>query len=330
MVTSDIAAHRRAQAIARLDLLERVGDPALTGIARLAAYVTGAAAAAVHIIDDEHQHRIAGHGAPLGTHPREDSMCRLVVDSERHIVCADATEDERLAYSSFVWGSEPVRFYASLPLRTSEGVVVGSLCTFDQLAHDISAEQVARLEDLAEQVVFTLELRRVARDLGHAACHDPLTGAVNRLVLSDRIAQAFARRLREGGETFVALCDVDHFKTINDVLGHDAGDEVLVQVVSRLRGALRPHDTVARVGGDEFIVVAELPHGVDSLIADRLHAALAAPMRCGGVQREVGVSLGCVLAEPGEDVRDLLRRADETMYAVKAARRGRASAAATA
>jgi hypothetical protein len=91
MLANDSHATRHTAAIARLGLLERAGDPALTGITRLASYVSGAAGAAVHVLDDAHQHRVAGTGAPLGDHPREDSMCRLVVDSEQRIVCAEDT-----------------------------------------------------------------------------------------------------------------------------------------------------------------------------------------------------------------------------------------------
>jgi diguanylate cyclase (GGDEF)-like protein len=317
MRAPDHATRRRADAIAQLGLLERAGDPALSGITRVAAYVSGAAAAAVHILDEDHQHRIAGHGAALGDHPRDDSMCHLVVDSAQRVVCADATEDPRFGFSSFVQGPDPVRFYASVPLRASGDVVVGTLCAFDTTPRTISDAQVALLEDLAEQVVSTLELKRIARDLGHVASHDALTGAVNRLVLGDRLAQAFARRLRGGGETFVALCDIDDFKTINDTHGHAAGDEVLVEVADRLRRALRPHDTVARIGGDEFVVVAELPGMTHVDLGARLDSALAAPVRYDGEDRVVRVSVGCVMAEPGEDVRDVLVRADAAMYREK-------------
>jgi len=86
---------RRANAIASLGLLEQAGDAALTALVRLGTYVTGARAGAVHLFTEEDQHRVAAVGAPLGEHPREDSMCRLVVDDEQRIVCADATRDPR-------------------------------------------------------------------------------------------------------------------------------------------------------------------------------------------------------------------------------------------
>jgi diguanylate cyclase (GGDEF)-like protein len=329
MPANDSHATRHTAAIARLGLLERAGDPALTGITRLAQYVSGAAAAAVHVLDDAHQHRIAGTGAPLGDHPREDSMCRLVVDSEQRIVCADATGDPRFSYSSYVRGEQPVRFYASVPLRASDGTVFGTLCTFDTVAHELRDEQLTLLEDLAGQVVGQIELTRVAVELGHVASHDPLTGAVNRLVLGDRLAQAFARRIRHGGDTFLAVIDINHFKTLNDVHGHAAGDQVLISVAHRLMGSMRAEDTVARIGGDEFVVVAEIdstPAAAEAVMG-RIEGALADPVAYGGEFHPVQVSVGGILARPGEDIRSLLCRADDAMYARKAAMHASAPAA---
>jgi diguanylate cyclase (GGDEF)-like protein len=328
MLVDDSAAARRNEAIARLGLLERAGDPVLTAVTRLAAYVTGAAAAAVHIVDDVLQHRVAATGAELGSHPRGDSMCRLVVDSEQRIVCADATADPRFGYSSFVTGDRPVRFYASVPLRATDGAVLGTLCAFDTATRAVADRQLSLLDDLADQVVAQIELTRVALDLGHVASHDALTGAVNRLVLGDRLAQAFARRLRHGGDTFLAVIDIDQFKTLNDVHGHAAGDQVLVGVAQRLMAATRAEDTVARIGGDEFVVVAEIDASAAAAeaVMARIERALSEPIRFGDQERPVGASVGGVVATPGEDMRSLLRRADAAMYARKADRAHRPAA----
>jgi diguanylate cyclase (GGDEF)-like protein len=315
MLVHESVEGRRSHSIAGLGVLERAGSPALTGIARVASYVTGAAGAAVHILDEVHQRRIAADNAPLGEHPREDSMCRLVVDSEQRIVCADASADPRFSYSSFVQGDHPVRFYASVPLRTSDGVVVGTLCAFDIVAHELSDRQVSLLTDLAEQVISHLELTRIALDLGHVASHDALTGAVTRLVLADRLSQAFARRLRYGGETFLAVVDIDDFKLISDSYGNAAGDEVLVETANRLRLALRAEDTVARTGGDEFVILAEISADthVEKSLLRRIEDALAKPVHCAGEDRPVAVSVGSTFVETGEDIRAALRRAERVM-----------------
>ncbi|HET9104069.1 MAG TPA: sensor domain-containing diguanylate cyclase [Solirubrobacteraceae bacterium] len=311
---------RRDHAISRLGVLERAADPGLTAVCRLAAYVTGADNAAIHIIDSRTQHRVAAERAPLGDHPRQDAMCRLVVDGNQRIICPDATADARFDDSSFTRGPDPVRFYASVPLRMSDGVVIGSVCAFDSARRELDRRQLALLEDLAEQASAQIELAQVAGELGDLASRDPLTGAVNRRVLADRLGQAFGRQLRTGGQTLLAMVDVDDFKSFNDSYGHAAGDEILVTVARRLSRTLRGHDTVARVGGDEFVVLAETGGDATAArrLADDLQAALAEPFEITGCDRRVGVTVGCILARPGEDVRTALARADAAMYAGKA------------
>jgi diguanylate cyclase (GGDEF)-like protein len=312
---------RRAEAIASLGLLEQAGDSALTALVRLGTYVTGAGAGAVHLFTAEAQHRVAAVGAPLGEHPRGDSMCRLVVDDEQRIVCADATRDLRFGYSSFVQGLEPVRFYLSVPLRVSSGEVIGTLCAWDTEAHELDDEQLARFDDVAEQAVWRLELTRIARDVSDAACRDPLTGAVNRLLLGDRLAHAFGRRLRHGGEVLIVVIDVDDFKQVNDTYGHDVGDGVLVEIAQRLTAATRPQDTVARLGGDEFVVVAEVPDTHAALdVWERIEEAISGTIHVGDFADPVFMTVGATFAQPGDDPRSAIARADREMYSRKPGR----------
>jgi diguanylate cyclase (GGDEF)-like protein len=318
MLVDDVVTDRRKAAIARLGVMNRAGDPKLTGLCRIAAYVAGAGAAAVHILDDELQRRVASANAPLGAHPRADSLCHLVVDSEERIVCADVSEDDRFGYSSFVHGPDPVRLYVSVPLRTSEGIVIGTLCAFDTVAAEVSAEQVSLMEDLAEQVSAQIELQ-VAVELAELASHDMLTGAVHRVVLSDRLSQAAARQTRYGGQILLAVVDVENFRRINDFHGHAVGDEVLIAVAQRMMAAVRGEDTVARVGPDEFVVLAEIDDSPAAAIAlvGRIEGALSEPIELAGQPRHVPASIGTAFVEPGEDVRSALRRADAAMRARK-------------
>jgi diguanylate cyclase (GGDEF)-like protein len=312
-------AARRQATLTRLKLLERDGDPSLTALTRLASFIAGTSAAAIHVIDDTYQHRVAAVGAPLGRHPREDAMCHLVVDDEHHIVCEDATRDARFSSSPFVGGDEPVRCYVSVPLRMADDTVIGTLCAWDAEARSVGDEQLARLQDLAEQIASIMQFTRIVADLGDAAIHDPLTGAVNRLLLDDRLASAFARQIRRGGRVLVAVLDIDGFKQINDAYGHDGGDRVLIAIAQRLRVAMRNEDTVARIGGDEFAVIAEItPDGIEpARLIDRMERALAPPIAFGGAERRVRVSVGAAFAEPGDDVRTAIGRAGEIMVARK-------------
>ena len=308
---SEAQSHRLA-VVAELGLLDRVGDPVLTTLTRLAQTVTGAASAAVHVFDADAQHRVAGVGAPLIDHPAPDSMCRLVIEGGDRIVTQDATADARFEYSSFVKDPvAPVRFYASLPLRSGGDVVVGTLCAFDSEIRELDAEQLARLEDIAQLACSHIELMRIATELGRAATLDPLTGAVNRVIFDDRLAQALARRRRRGTPVIVALIDLDDFKAINDTHGHACGDAALQWVAGRLRDAVRSEDTVGRIGGDEFAVVAEVGSRDFGRLLQKLHQAAE------GFEPRLTFSVGAVSADDHDDVESLLQRADQAMYAEK-------------
>ncbi|QDU70074.1 sensor domain-containing diguanylate cyclase [Engelhardtia mirabilis] len=165
--------------------------------------------------------------------------------------------------------------------------------------------------------------------LMHDAHHDALTGAVTRGVLLDRVRQAVERgRRRPGLRTAVMFIDLDRFKPLNDEHGHAAGDAALIEVVRRLRGCLRPADTVARMGGDEFGVLLEDLDGARDAehVARRILASLRKPFQLDGLNLDLAASIGLVVVVgDGPDPDEVLRRADRAMYHAKAA--GRAALA---
>ncbi|GAC1375399.1 MAG: GGDEF domain-containing protein [Acidimicrobiales bacterium] len=164
--------------------------------------------------------------------------------------------------------------------------------------------------------------------LTHRASHDPLTGLANRVLFTEKLTEMLSAR---AGRSPVADCgllyiDLDNFKPVNDTFGHDAGDEVLLQVAHRLRSQMRPQDTAARLGGDEFAVcVPRIDQAGLSALATRIAAALDAPHQIHGRQVKVGGSVGAHLANPGASVDAALRQTDQAMYAMKNARRAGAA-----
>ncbi|GAA4625318.1 PAS domain S-box protein [Cellulomonas oligotrophica] len=163
--------------------------------------------------------------------------------------------------------------------------------------------------------------RKVAEEaLTRAAMHDALTGLANRALLVDHVAHEVARMRRDGGGLGLVYLDLDNFKDVNDSLGHEAGDTLLVEVADRLRRCVRDVDTAARIGGDEFVVLCTGLTSLDELVAlaQRVERALALDIVVGATTLSVTVSAGLVFRDDAEvEAEDLLRDADAAMYQAK-------------
>lgn len=174
-------------------------------------------------------------------------------------------------------------------------------------------------------VVSDVTAQSIARrELHEMAYHDPLTGLPNRALMFDRMSQALARAQRNGGRFTLLLLDLDGFKAINDSLGHEAGDVVLRTVAERLSGSLRESDTVARTGGDEFLVLLTTEATAEAAqpVARKLLAELGRPIAIGAAANSprttIGGSIGiAVFPDHGSDIDNLIAAADAAMYAAK-------------
>lgn len=174
------------------------------------------------------------------------------------------------------------------------------------------------LHDALQQANRALEDRLV-----HQSLHDPLTGLANRVLFRERVQHALTRVARGDGVSVLFL-DLDHFKSVNDSLGHAEGDRLLETIARRLLQATRGCDTVARLGGDEFGILLEGLTGEEEALTviSRVQDALGRPIALRGRELTVSGSIGLAGAEPGQDVVEVLRNADLTMYHAKAAGRG--------
>jgi diguanylate cyclase (GGDEF)-like protein len=207
-----------------------------------------------------------------------------------------------------------------LPLRT-KGRLHGTLVVAVDADRPVPAEIGDGLEVLSAQVALGLANVALTEDLRHRAFFDALTGLANRALLLDRLGQAIARARRERRLLAVLLLDLDHFKQVNDSLGHAVGDRLLVVVAERIGACARTSDTPARLGGDEFAVLLDGLHVPEdaALVADRLLARIGVPFRVDGAELVPRASVGIAVWSGEEDVDGLLRQADAAMYAAKRA-----------
>ena len=183
-------------------------------------------------------------------------------------------------------------------IRGQDGSITGAVVAF----HDVS------------------EARAKSLEMSHSAQHDVLTDLPNRVLFNDRLTQAITLAERQGKQLAVMFVDLDHFKKINDSLGHDVGDKLLQSVAARLIACIRRSDTVSRLGGDEFVVLlSQVEHAEDAAFSARkILRALTAPHTIDNKNLDINVSIGVsTYPSDGQDAEGLINRADNAMYEAK-------------
>ncbi len=194
-----------------------------------------------------------------------------------------------------------------------------------------SSDEVGRLSETFDRMADTLasdvqRQRQVETQLAHQALHDSLTGLANRAKFMDRLQDALARSSRSGSPVAVLFCDLDNLKAVNDRMGHTAGDDLLIGISERFRRSVRPSDTVARFGGDEFVVLcSEMAEPEDAtVVAQRLCRALEEPFVISGQQVKTSASIGIAVGSGAASTpEDLVQDADIAMYRAKEGGKGR-------
>ena len=241
----------------------------------------------------------------------------VLVDADRHVVLANPAARRILNLAEGPGATLGAEIAAVAPGRGEWLSPDGRLLEWEAGDASSSADlTVITLRDVSER-------RAATRALAFRAEHDALTGLVNQVRMRDELQAALARADRDGGRVAVLYLDLDGFKQINDTFGHAAGDALLVGVAQRLTAVCRAGELVARIGGDELVMVAEsFPLGFESRIAERVLASLVPPIQAAGRAVRVGVSIGvAVYPDHASDAEGLVRAADEAMYEAKRAGR---------
>jgi diguanylate cyclase (GGDEF)-like protein/PAS domain S-box-containing protein len=237
-------------------------------------------------------------------------IARLVNAQDRAVVLAFLHEIE----SDESGGSRSIEF--RIKHRDGRWITVEALATRPRDGSDLGL--ILTMRD-------TTERKKFEEQLTHQAFHDALTGLPNRALFHDRLGHALTRRSEDASTVAILFLDLDDFKTVNDSLGHEAGDEILVEVADRLQRCLRSSDTPARLGGDEFAVLLEGISDISEAVeaAQRIISCLERPLRLRGREITTTASIGISLGLPHiSDAHELLRDADTAMYAAKGRGRG--------
>lgn len=273
-------------------------------------------------IKDAWQERLRGW--VLWQQASEVPLGVLLLGTREPVVVSDASESDLLPAEMVA--DLALKTFVAIPLWSSSRFHGGVIYSSARSLRSWSSEDRHLVEQLALESALVIEnaqLRAAERahteQLAYLALHDALTGLPNRVLLADRLAAALRETARTRAEVAVLFVDLTSFKDINDRLGHDIGDALLVEVASRMEAVVRPGDTVARLAGDEFVLVLRnVSARVAVAVATRLCDAIAVPTRIGGhvvhVTAGVGIALG---ASDTATAPELLRRADTAMYRAK-------------
>jgi diguanylate cyclase (GGDEF)-like protein/PAS domain S-box-containing protein len=266
----------------------------------------------------------AGPESKIGSTFVSDGQATFTMQTQKPVVVEDMARETRFRESSMA---------QELGIRSGISVAIegrdrpfGVVAAHSTEPRTYTDEEISFLVTVANVLSAAVERGRDEDASRHAALHDPLTGLANRTLALDRLGYALERRRREGGEVAVLVVDLDHFKLINDSLGHAAGDELLKLVAPRLRAAVRAGDTVARLGGDEFAVISPGMERVRDVItiAQKLAGAVSRPFQLESGERFISASIGIAVAtQAADDAESLIRDADIAMYRAKGRGRSR-------
>ena len=330
----------RQQVLDNQELLDTPADPYLDVLVKIVAEMFEVKTVLISLVDRDRQWFKARRGLALAETPRCMSFCGHAILQDDLFMIEDTHQDQRFADNPVVTNPPFLRFYAGQPLLSQEGHAIGTLCLLHPQPKQLNNKQRQRLKDMATLAEGYLKLRHMSEQTTQLRAAlsreqrktmlDSLTQVWNRAGLEHFLPREQTRAEEREQKLGLLFCDLDYFKKVNDVHGHDAGDKVLWESARRIAGAVRPQDVVTRSGGEEFVVLTQV-HDEQELrmIGERIRAAVArSPIDAGEVELPLTISIGCALAEPQENPERALKRADKALYHAKGNGRNRVEFAA--
>jgi diguanylate cyclase (GGDEF)-like protein len=285
----------------------------------LAASICETPLSLVSLVDTNRLFFKSAHGMDIREVPYPDFFCGHAIRQRDVFVVPDASLDPRFASHPLVVDQPRIRFYAGAPLVTPQDYALGTLCVADFVPRRLDSKQIETLRILARQAMCQL-------DLNLQAMRDPLTGLYNRRQLDEGLHREVLRARRVGTPVGVMAIDVDHFKRVNDTLGHEVGDSALRGVAEELASCVREEDIACRAGGEEFVII--LPGTGKTALRSRAEAVRKrieqASISAGEGSLKLTVSIGLAsFPSYGDSGPAVLRAADVALYKAKASGRNR-------
>ncbi|MEH2074125.1 MAG: sensor domain-containing diguanylate cyclase [Nostoc sp.] len=321
----------RLKALAGYNILDTLPEQAFDDLTALAAYICKTPIALISLVDADRQWFKSKIGLKVREIPRESAFCsHTILQPEDILVIPNAIKDDRFAYNPLVRGNSKIRFYAGAPLVTPNGLSVGTLCVMDTVPRQLSYQQLDALRRLSRQAIAQMELIQEVRNRKQSEIEgrqlsltDDLTGLHNRrgffVMAEQQLKIAHRMRLL----CWVIFIDLDGLKQVNDTLGHEIGDALIIDAGQLLKQSFRNSDIVARLGGDEFIVfISSYFKDADS-IQEYLQVNIANFNQQQNRRYELSMSMGIERYSPESNMslEQLIAKSDELMYAHKRLKR---------
>lgn len=303
----------RIKQLQQLHILDTQPEERFDRVTRLAKRLFDVPIAVVSLVDSNRQWFKSCFGLDVSETPRGVSFCGHAILGDEPFIIPDTLEDERFADNPLVSGEPHIRFYAGVPLVFEGSTKLGTLCIIDTKPRMFSRQETQDLVDLAK-----IAEQELANSL--AATTDSLTEISNRRGFEE-LANKSLDYCRSGGFSLsLAYFDLDDFKHINDNYGHQAGDQALVEFASLLKSSFRESDVIARVGGDEFVVLMSGASEKGATFAvNSFRDSLKAHNVTSDNEFDIDFSVGIVAtkAQQGVTLASLIEQADQKMYQCK-------------
>ncbi|EGA71599.1 GGDEF family protein [Vibrio sinaloensis DSM 21326] len=303
----------RVKQLQQLNILDTQPEERFDRVTRLAKRLFDVPIAVVSLVDSNRQWFKSCFGLTVSETPRNISFCGHAILGDEPFIIPNALEDERFADNPLVTGEPNIRFYAGVPLVYQDNTKLGTLCIIDSKPREFSSQEIQDLIDLAK-----IAEQELANSL--AATTDSLTGISNRRGFEELASKSLDYCRAGGFSISLAYFDLNDFKQINDNYGHQAGDQALVQFASLLKSSFRESDVIARVGGDEFVVLMSGASEKGATFAiNSFKDSLQAQNATNACDFNISFSVGLVATKANASVtlENLIEQADQRMYQSK-------------